>query len=177
VLWRLDSSSSCKVFLSWWERAYSKEFNGKNYGVGFRGGVEAVGHSLRDVLARNKGSDLALLKIDFKNAFNLMERDTFVTAARTRFAALERWTRWCYSCPPLLIYDHSRLFWSWTGVQQGDPLGPLYFCCGLQDLVDEIAALDPTYQKWYMDDGGIVGLLTCCSRYGTSCPQRAPVLV
>ena len=33
----------------------------------------------------------------------------------------------------------------------------VYFCCGLQDLVDEIAALNPTYQKWYMDDGGIVG--------------------
>jgi hypothetical protein len=133
----------------------SKEFNGKNYG--FRGGVEAVGHSLRDVLAKHKSSDLALLKIDFKNAFNQMERDTFVTAACSRFAALERWTRWCYSRPPLLIYDHSRQFWSWTGVQQGDPLGPLYFCCGLQDLVDEIASLNPAYQKWYMDDGGIVG--------------------
>jgi hypothetical protein len=42
-------------------------------------------------------------------------------------------------------------------VQQGDPLGPLYFCCGLQSIIDRIAALNPTYQKWYMDDGGIVG--------------------
>ena len=42
-------------------------------------------------------------------------------------------------------------------MQQGDPLGPLYFCCGLQSIIDRIAALGPTYQKWYMDDGGIVG--------------------
>jgi hypothetical protein len=42
-------------------------------------------------------------------------------------------------------------------VQQGDPLGPLYFCCALQSLVDRIAALNPAYQKWYMDDGGIIG--------------------
>jgi hypothetical protein len=33
----------------------------------------------------------------------------------------------------------------------------LYFCCGLQSLVDRIAALEPLYNKWYMDDGGIVG--------------------
>src|SRR6185437_14979016 len=46
---------------------------------------------------------------------------------------------------------------SQCGVQQGDPLGPLYFCCELQCLVDRIAALKPTYQKWYMDDGGIIG--------------------
>ena len=43
------------------------------------------------------------------------------------------------------------------GVQQGDPLGPLYFCCGLQSIVDEISELKPLYQKWYMDDGGIIG--------------------
>ena len=44
-----------------------------------------------------------------------------------------------------------------TRVQQGDPLGPLYFCCGINSLVNEIAALNPVYNKWYMDDGGIVG--------------------
>ena len=42
-------------------------------------------------------------------------------------------------------------------MQQGDPLGPLYFCCGLQPIIDRITALAPTYQKWYLDDGGIVG--------------------
>ena len=116
-----------------------------------------VAHSLRDALLRHKDSNLALLKIDFKNAFNLVERDKFIKAASARFAALERWTRWCYSSSPLLIYDHSRVFSSQCGVQQGDPLGPLYFCCALQCLVDRIAALKPTYQKWYMDDGGIIG--------------------
>ena len=73
------------------------------------------------------------------------------------FPGLERWTRWCYSRPPVLIYDHSKKFESASGVQQGDPLGPLYFCCGLQSIIDRISALGPTYQKWSMDDGGIVG--------------------
>ena len=43
----------------------SQKFEGKNFGVGCPGGVEAVSHSLRDVLHEQKhGSDLALLKID-----------------------------------------------------------------------------------------------------------------
>ena len=135
----------------------SQKFKGKNYGVGCPGGVEAVAHSLRDVLHRHRDSDLALLKIDFKNAFNLLSREAFVKASSEMFPGLERWTWWCYNKPPLLIYNHENAFFSESGVQQGDPLGPLYFCCGLQSLIDEIAALHPVYQKWYMDDGGIVG--------------------
>ena len=72
------------------------------------------------------------------------------------FPGLERWTWWCYNQSPLLVYNHENEFFSESGVQQGD-LGPLYFCCGLQSLIDQIAALQPVYQKWYMDDGGIVG--------------------
>ena len=72
-----------------------------------------------------------------------MDRNAFVSASSQMFPGLERWTRWCYTQSPLLIYDHESVFESSCGVQQGDPLGPLYFCCGLQSV----------YQKWYMDDG------------------------
>ena len=146
-----------KCFCHGGKKEISASFKGQNYGVGCPGGVEIVGHSLRDSLLRHKDSDMALLKIDFKNAFNLLDRDVFVEACSARFPGLERWTRWCYSQPPLLIYDHNRIFVSERGVQQGDPLGPLYFCCGLQRLVDRITELNPDYQKWYMDDGGIIG--------------------
>jgi hypothetical protein len=56
----------------------------------------------------------------------------------------------------VLLYDHEHVIWSESGVQQGDPR-PLYFCCGLNPLVNDIQALGPTYNKWYMDDGGIIG--------------------
>ena len=58
----------------------SQSFQGKNFGVGCRGGVEVVAHSLRDVLSKHTDSNLALLKIDFKNAFNLIKREHFVPA-------------------------------------------------------------------------------------------------
>jgi hypothetical protein len=57
----------------------------------------------------------------------------------------------------MLLYDHEHKIMSESGVQQGDPLGPLYFCCGLNPLVNEIKSLSPMYNKWYMDDGGIIG--------------------
>jgi hypothetical protein len=34
-------------------------------------------------------------------------------------------------------------------VQQGDPLGPLYICCGLQDLVDKIAEMNRVSEVVY----------------------------
>lgn len=134
----------------------AQAFKGKNFGVGCRGGVEAVAHSLRSTLTEHRGSGMALLKIDFKNAFNSIERAAFVPEVVSRFPGLAAWTRWCYSAAPALIYDHQHIFWSENGVQQGDPLGPLYFCCGLQPFVDKISLMCPPYQKWYMDDGGIV---------------------
>jgi len=50
----------------------SKEFWSKNFGVGCPGGVEVVAHSLRNVLDGPAGPTDALLKIDFRNAFNMI---------------------------------------------------------------------------------------------------------
>ena len=51
-----------------------KAFAGRNYGVGCKGGVEVVAHSLRDTLNKFKDSKYGLLKIDFRNAFNEASR-------------------------------------------------------------------------------------------------------
>jgi len=77
-------------------------------------------------------------------------------ATAQHFPGLANWTNWCYSQKSVLLYDHSELIESSCGAQQGDPLGPFYFCLALAPLVEEIQALRPQYQKWYMDDGGIV---------------------
>ena len=45
-----------------------------------------------------------------------------------------------------------------TGVQQGDPLGPLLFCLVLHKVVTAIAAGSQlSFHSWYMDDGVIAG--------------------
>jgi len=35
-----------------------------------------------------------------------------------------------------------------SGVQQGDPLVPLYFCCGITPIVEIIESMMPLYNKW-----------------------------
>jgi hypothetical protein len=154
----------------------SKTFSSRNYGVGCKGGVEVVAHSLRDSLNAHRGSKLALLKIDFKNAFNMVSRDHFMKKACEMFPAMSAWTQWCYGEPTMLLYAHEHVIWSESGVQQGDPLGPLYFCCGLNPLVNEIQALDPTYNKWYMDDGGIIGEVEFLKKVWDILLKRGPEL-
>jgi hypothetical protein len=154
----------------------SAAFRGRNFGVGCPGGVEVVAHSLRDTLEKHKTSKLGLLKIDFRNAFNEVKRDHFVKAVSEMFPALSNWTQWCYGEATMLLYDHQHIIESCAGVQQGDPLGPLYFCCGINALVNEIAALNPVYNKWYMDDGGIVGDVELLKKVWEILKTRGPAL-
>jgi hypothetical protein len=81
----------------------SQIFKGTNFGVGCPGGVEIVAHSLRDVLKKHAKSDLALLKIDFSNAFNSIDREAFMRATCDVLPTLTRWTEWCYGAPSVLL--------------------------------------------------------------------------
>ena len=154
----------------------SLAFKDRNYGVGCPGGVEVVAHSLRDTLETHKTSKFGLLKIDFRNAFNEIKRDHFVKKVSEMFPAMSSWTQWCYGESTMLLYDHEHIIESQAGVQQGDPLGPLYFCCGLNGLVNEIAKLNPVYNKWYMDDGGIVGDVELLKKVWDLLKTRGPAL-
>ena len=75
----------------------------------------------------------------------------------------------------MLLYDHLHIIESAAGVQQGDPLGPLYFCGGIMGLVNEIQALGPVYNKWYMDDGGIVGSVELLTKVWDLIKTKAPI--
>ena len=89
------------------------------------------------------------------------------------FPAMSPWTQWCYGTPTMLLYDHEHIIWSESGVQGA--LGPLYFCCGLNPLVNEIKALCPVYNKWYMD-GGIIGDVELLRKVWKLLLERGPAL-
>ena len=45
-----------------------------------------------------------------------------------------------------------------TGVQQGDPLGPMLFSAGIHEVILDVAKRWPSgWHIWYLDDGSIVG--------------------
>src|SRR4051812_17636300 len=80
---------------------------GKNFGVGCPGGVEVVGHSLRDVLRTARPVGVSILKIDFSNAFNRVDRQSFMRATSKGFPGWKS----------MLLYDHSETIESSSGVQ------------------------------------------------------------
>ena len=100
--------------------------------------------------------------MDVQNAFNAIDRGALFDAIRTCVPELEAWARCTYGCHSTLFCDGFRLT-SEQGVQQGDPLGPLFFAVLWQTVV---AALPHSLalNVWYLDDGHLVGDMETLAR-------------
>ena len=110
------------------------------WGVGVSGAAEAITHSLNHLVSKHAlDEELGDLKVDLSNAFNVVSREAFLGGVRRQFPLLFEWVDYCYGCQAHLFVGDSVLQ-SCCGVQQGDPLGPLPFCCG-------VTAFDSPYQR------------------------------
>ena len=135
-------------------------FHPLQVGVATPLGVEAAVHSARSWMQR-AAPGKGLLKLDFRNALNIVSRDVALQEVRHRFPTLARWTQWCYASPAHLQFGQHRLA-SETGVQQGDPLGPLLYAAALHRLATVLANLEVNGMKldmtmFYLDDGALAG--------------------
>ena len=119
-----------------------------------QGGVRpiAVGETLRRLVSkvlcqavredewvdRNQADvNKVLLKVDFKNAFNSVDRLAILSETRAAFPGLACWADWCYTSSSALLFGKHTLQSS-QGVQ-GDPLGPLLFSAALQPALRQAA--------------------------------------
>ena len=108
------------------------------FGVGSKGGVEPLVHALRALLTEFK-----ILKLDFVNAFNEVERGAVIDEVRATFPELSPFVTWVYGTPSDLLvtmdtFEVERVL-SQRGVRQGCPLSPLLFSLVMRVILRQLA--------------------------------------
>lgn len=131
----------------------ASKFAPRQVGFGIQGGCEAAAHATRTFIKRNTHRKVVVVKIDFRNAFNELDRDVFLIKMRLHCPAIYPYLRQCYAAPTHLFYGEFILL-SQNGAQQGDPCGPLVFSSAIQAVVN---ALVSEFIVFYLDDGTIAG--------------------
>ena len=106
----------------------------KQLGFATRGGCEAAIHASRSYLYRNKGHRIVFFKIDFRNAFNTIERDIMLQEIKEKTPGIFPFLWQCYSANTHLFFGND-IISSQVGAQQGDPCGPLSFCLVIQNSI------------------------------------------
>ena len=145
TLRRLSSKIVCSRLVP----ELSKMLSPLQVGVGVPGGAEAAVHAIRQFVNKDHFSPKTLIKLDFKNAFNLLRRNILLQAVLTSFPDIYRYIELCYRNPSSLFYADHRIQ-SQRGVHQGDPLGPALFALTIQKMVEQ---LDSEINLWFLDDG------------------------
>ena len=131
------------------------------FGVACPMGSEKVIHGIRACVEKFwNDRDFSVMKVDFKNAFNLVSRDAVLQECAKHFPDLLPWVAWCYDSHPFLWHTMGQLT-SQSGVLQGDPLGPFLFALVLHKVAgaikEDTECSQLLYQAWYLDDGILAG--------------------
>ena len=122
-------------------------FSPSQFGVGVKWGWEAAIHATRRYCSAMP-SDHVLVKLDFKNAFNTIYRESVLQAVARYIPMLFAFCHLTYSSRSSLAFGND-IIYSDDGVQQGDPLGPLLFCLTIHPLLN---TLQSSFKACYMDD-------------------------
>ena len=128
----------------------------RQLGFGITKGAEAAVRAARRYVDNMQQGQL-FLKIDFRNAFNTLRRDSILEAVARYFPELLPFTLSTTGHTSNLQFG-DYLLHSAEGAQQGDPLGPLYFCLAFKELLESVRS---ELVLGYLDDVAMGGEAMC----------------
>jgi len=120
-------------------------------GVSIPLGCEAAVHAARYLM--DQPHNEKVLKLDVKNAFNSIRRDTVLQEAQKHLPGIYPIIWDCYYSKTSLFHGNFSLD-SATGVQQGNSLSPALFALAIHEVTSKIKV---DLKIWYLDDGCIGG--------------------
>ena len=111
-------------------------------GIGTSCGAEAACRTVRQWKARNHADSSKVLGLlDVQNAFNCVDRSVLRAATRQRVPELAPWCDFCYGADSALrMGSGTPPISSGRGIQQGDPLGPLFLSIAIQGVIEAALA-------------------------------------
>ena len=145
-----------KIILAQHGFLLADELAPEQFGVCRPGGMEVIIQDVKHWLKKvGEQTNLAILQLDFANAFNSLSRQHILAELHDAPDALRHYAN--YFCNgPLELHGPGFRITSSSGVQQGDPCGPLLFSLGIQSLLKKITSLGVDV-RFYLDDGLLCG--------------------
>ena len=118
----------------------------------FLRGAKIAAHSFRNLIECDDNPKCTfLLKLDFKNVFNSLNRETMLNHVYSNRPEWYNYTQCAYGKPSYLFHGSSVIM-SEDGTQQGDPEAQPLFAETIHILVKQ---LESKINIWYLDDGNL----------------------
>ena len=126
------------------------QYGVRHSGYGIQGAIFKAQH-----FAHNLETNI-ILKIDFRNAFNSINRRVCMLALESLEPDCCPWVSWCLQSSSYVSFK-SEIIPCANGVQQGEPMSPLLFCVAIDPAIQALSKVDGLSQLWYLDDGLFYG--------------------
>ena len=147
-------------------------------GVKVQGGCEAALHAVTQIAhSPLPFNQKAILMVDWKNAFNEVDRTRMLAETMERLPALSSWAEASHGSPAHRYYRGRRFLCS-TGTTQGDPVAGTLFGLSILPTQERISreVTSLLANIWYHDDGTAAGSLQDLAKVVKILEEDAPLL-
>ncbi|ETO10858.1 hypothetical protein RFI_26519 [Reticulomyxa filosa] len=136
----------------------------KQFGINVPSGVEVFVHGFKAAVQwASKDKNRVAVKVDFKNAFNIIRRKKLLELVGSRIPSLFKYVHGCYGKHSSLFLPTGKTIPSCTGIQQGDPLSGALFAMVLADALENSLHNHACYWAAYHDDLTMAGTIDSVS--------------